>query len=322
MMIPIYIFLAVALIFFGVGMLMVRARESDQVFASGKKRALIFGPLTSAMAHVLPLGSKTKKRLEIELRQAGYYHQAAITEFLAMRNALVIGWVLLISTLIVLVSKPGEPLEIPLLITGIIGMIVLYAIPRLVLSSRGKARVRRMESALPDALDMISMCMAGGLPFPEALSHVGNELNRPYPDLACELRIVSRQANSASLKKAMTGFAERMNTPEVESLAMVISQTEQHGGAVASAFQDFATDVRKRRRQIAEEKGNRTSIHLLFPLIFCLAPPIYLMLLTPAVIELRDFVMEENGPGGILSPAEATESLQSPLYSTTAAEPQ
>lgn len=315
MMIPVYVFLAVSLLFFGVGMLMARTGKSDQakVFAAGQRRPMIFGPLTPALGAMLPVGEKTRKRLALELCQAGYYHHRAATEYLALRNVLVIGWVVLIATLIVVSARPGEPLDLRLVIAGLVGMIVLYAVPRLVLGSRAKARVNRIEAALPDGLDMISMCMTGGLSFGQALSRVGGELSGTYPDLACELRIVSHQADSGTLGKAMRGFAERVDTPEVQTLSSLIGQTERQGGAVAAAFQDFAMDVRKQRRQLAEEKGNRTSIHMLFPLIFCLAPPVYLLLLTPAAMELRNFVVKENAPGGILSPADATQTLRNPL---------
>lgn len=314
MMLPVLVFLAVSLLFFGVGMLMVRTGKLDEagVFAAGQRRPMIFGPLTPAFAALLPVGPKTRKRLALELCQAGYYHHQASTEYLALRNVVVTGWVILITTLIVVASQPGQPLDLRMLIVGLVGMISLYAIPRIVLGARAKARVARIEAALPDGLDMIGMCMTGGLSFGQALSRVGGELSGTHPDLACELRIVSRQADSGTLGKAMRGFAQRVNTPEVQSLSSLIGQTERQGGAVASAFQDFAMDVRRQRRQLAEEKGNRTSIHMLFPLVLCLAPPVYLLLLTPAAIELRNFVIEENGPGGILSPADATETLQNP----------
>lgn len=305
MMIPLYVFLGVSLLFFGLAMLMSRTSRSGEgeVFAAGRKRAMIFGALTPALAGLMPVGAKTRKRLSTELCQAGYYHRDAATEYLALRNVLVIGWVLLVGTLIVVGSPPGEPLDLRLIAAGVLGMILLYGVPRIVLGSWAKSRVQRIEYSLPDALDMISMCMTGGLTFPQSLSRVGSELARSYPDLACELRIVSRQADSSTLGRAIKGFAQRVDTAEVQSLASVISQTEHHGGAVAAAFHQFAGDVRRQRRQLAEEKGNRTSIHMLFPLVLCLAPPVYLLLLAPAAIELRGFVMDENRPGGLLSPA-------------------
>ncbi len=306
-MILIFVFLAVSLMFFGVGMWLMRPGGSGQgeILAGGRKRAMLFGRLTPAWAGLLPVAAKARDRLSQELCQAGYYHRDAITEYLALRNALVVGWVLLTGTWLVAGAGPGASPDPRVLVSGLLGVLLLYAVPRLVLGGWAKARVQRIEYSLPEALDVISMCMSGGLSFPQAMARVGSELARSHPDLACELRIISRQADSGSFSRAIQSFARRLDTPEVRSLATVIGQTDRQGAAVATVFHRFAVDVRRQRRQLAEEKGNRTSIHLLFPLVLCLAPPVYLLLLAPAAIELRNFVLDENRPGGVLSPAAA-----------------
>ena len=91
---------------------------------------------------------------------------------------------------------------------------------------------------------------------------------------------------------------KKIDTPEVQSLAAIIGQTEQQGSSVALAFQDFADNVRLARRQTADERGNKTALKLLFPLVFCLAPPVYMMLLMPAAIEMSQFIKREAQPGG------------------------
>jgi len=133
-----------------------------------------------------------------------------------------------------------------------------------------------------------------------------------HPDLAVELGIVGHHMQMGPLDGAIRQFAKRNDTPDVQSLAAMIRQTETQGGSVATAFEEFADNVRLARRQRAEEKGNKMAIKMLFPLVFCLAPPVYLMLLTPAVIELSEFVNRENGVGGALSasPESVAEALQ------------
>ncbi len=301
---PVAVFVAVAVPCFIVALLVVRAgaRRENQVLAGGKLRAMIFGPLTPGLAGILPFGAHARTALTRELRQAGYYHRLAADEYLALRNVLVVGWAVLIGVVLVIAVRPGELPPMSLLLAGPIGVILLYAVPRLILRSQARARVQRIQYALPDALDMITMCMSGGLPMQQALTHVSTELNRTHPDLACELRILGRQTHSGSLSGALAQFADRMNTPDVQSLATMIEQTERLGSNVGGALQDFADGVRLERRQRAEEHGNKTAVKMLFPLVFCLAPPVYLMLLTPAVIELRNFVVRENGPDGILTP--------------------
>ena len=85
--------------------------------------------------------------------------------------------------------------------------------PRLILHAMAKARLQRIEYALPDALDMITMCVAGGLSLNGAFRRVGEELDETHPDLACELRILARQTETGSLGAAVKQFAKRLDTP-------------------------------------------------------------------------------------------------------------
>jgi len=166
---------------------------------------------------------------------------------------------------------------------------------------------------------MATMCMSGGMPLQSALVRVSDEMQSIHPDLAFELRVVGRQMEAASLDKAVSQFAARIEAPEVQSLAAILGQTERQGAGVAAAFELFADNVRLNRRQRAEEAGNKTAIKLLFPLVFCLAPPVYLMLLAPAAMELTDFVRRERQPGGALSAS--AESVAPLLPDTSSRQP-
>jgi tight adherence protein C len=271
------------------------------VLSGGRLRPLIFGPSTGALAGMIPCRAATRTKITKELRRAGYYHRFAFEEFAALRNVLTIGWLLFVGTLIVVAAGPDDDLTAKLLLVGFAGTGLCYGLPRLILHSKANGRKRRIEYSLPDALDMITMCMTGGLPLERALARAGKELNPTHADLACELRILGRQMEAGSLDGAIGQFADRIDTADVHSLAAMVRQTSNQGSRVATAFQEFADQVRRTRRQRAEEQGNKTTVKLLLPLVFCLAPPIYILLLTPAVLELRRFVLHENRPGGVLS---------------------
>ncbi len=201
----------------------------------------------------------------------------------------------------VVITDPGDALALPIIVGGLVVAVLLYTLPRLFLEVLARNRVRRIEESLPDALDMATMCMSGGVPLQSALLRVSDEMQSIHPDLAFELRVVGRQMEAGSLDTAVRQFAARIEAPEVQSLAAILGQTEQQGSGVAAAFELFADNVRLNRRQRSEEAGNKTAIKLLFPLVFCLAPPVYLMLLAPAAVELSDFIQRERKPGGALS---------------------
>ncbi len=317
MLIPIIAFVAVSVLFFVIASVFLHVGKNDEqtLLVGNRQRHLLFGGLTGPLSIAIPTGAGNREKLQRFLRHAGHYHRSALAEYLALRNAAILSWLALVVTFIAVGTEPGDGLLASSLVIGLVGLIVCFALPRLLLESQAKSRLERIEDGLPDALDMITMCMSGGLPLQTALVRVSDELQPSRADLAYELRIVGRQMEAGSLGGALRRFAERIDTPDVQTLSAMIGQTDSQGAGAASAFQDFADTVRLTRRQRAEEQGNKTTFKLLFPLIFCLAPPVYLMLLAPAALELKSFVDRETSDGGLLEagPGEVGQIMGDPI---------
>ena len=294
-----------------------RANSDDDVRTAQGPRPLIFGGLTHALAGLLPMSETTRGRLAKFVRQAGHYHPQALVEFLALRNALLLGTLLLVATAIVVFTRPGEAAMFEWLGGGTILLILVFALPRLVLEVRASNRVRRIEGALPDALDMITMCTSAGLPLQNAISRVSHEMTTTHPDLAQELKLVERQAGAGSLNTAMQQFARRIDIPELHSVSTMMWQAENQGASVSTAFHAFADQVRVNRRQRAEQAGNRAAFQMLFPLVLCLAPAVYIILIGPAIMDLRDFFRRETQAGGLLrSSQQNINAAATPIPST------
>jgi tight adherence protein C len=170
-----------------------------------------------------------------------------------------------------------------------------------VLHHQAKQRVDRIQRGLPDALDLVTMCVTGGLPLHEALERVSKELRFSNEDVAIEFEIIRRHADAHKMASALRHFAHRIDAPDVSALAALVTQTERLGTHVSTAICDYADSVRRAHRQFAEERANKTSIKMLFPVVLCLAPPIYILLCGPPVLKLRSFLIEERRPGGILA---------------------
>ena len=281
----------------------VRAGQNreDAVLTPRGPRPLIFGGLTRALAGMFPLRPETRERYRKFLRQAGHYHAQALDEYLALRNALVVGSFLLTLAAIVVATEPGEPLMYQIGVAGLVVIVLLYSLPRLGLEAAANSRIRRIEQSLPDALDMITMCTSAGLPLQNAILRISDELRSSHPDLAFELRIVGRHAETNALSSAFQHFARRLEVPDIHSVASMVWQAEQHGSSVAGAFHAFSDQVRLTRRQRAEEAANKAAFKMLFPLVLCLMPAVYLVLLGPAVLELRNFLRTAREPGGPLA---------------------
>ncbi len=298
-------FFGVTLVIFVLGRMLLGGRRNRPEDAIGSRRPLVLGPLTEPFAGILPVRKATQQKLKRDLVRAGYYHRKALAEYLGFRNAAVVCWILFIATAVAVAVEPNSDEMRKLLALGGAVLLLVYSVPAIVLSSQATRRSRRVNQALPDALDMITMTMSGGVPMQRAVERVGQELGGTHPDLACELKIMHYQSETGSLEQALKEFSDRVDVPEVTALSALVRQAERLGGNVAGAFRDFADSVRRTRRARAEEQGNKASVKLLFPVVLCLAPPIYILLLGPAAVELKTFVNRENMPGGVLSPTTA-----------------
>jgi tight adherence protein C len=254
------------------------------------------------VAGLLPVSRELAARLDQELKRAGYYRPLARQQFLAVRNAMAVGWVLLAGTAAIAAYDPDNDRSPTVFLVGLLLAVLFYALPRLVLQSQGTHRLKRIQTGLPDALDMITMCLTGGLPLQQSLERVGKDIHGSHPDLATELEIIRRQSDAHTMEHALTQFSQRIDVPEVKSLTALVAQTERLGTNVSTALKDYSDSLRRTHRQRAEERGNATSVKLLLPVALCLAPPVYILLLAPPLLELGDFVTRENRSGGILAP--------------------
>lgn len=307
-------FIAIAMVIYLVGRLLISWGKDKAFDQEGEKRSLALGSLTHAFAGIIPSFESTRKEMKADLVKAGFYHRHALVEFLGVRNAALCGWTIFIAVAIVFASTPETNYTVQLAIAWPIIGALIFGLPRLVLSSLARNRVQKILYSLPDALDMINMMVVGGLPVRKAIKHVQEELDFTHPELAAELAIVDHQTEARSLEYAFEQFAERIDEADVITLASTVQHGDRIGGNVATALREYSDSVRRARRQRAEERGNKASVKMLFPIVFCLAPPIYVLLLGPAILELRRFLNEENKPGGALSqtPGEAISNAQGP----------
>ncbi len=173
-------------------------------------------------------------------------------------------------------------------IVGVLGTVA----PSLYLDHRKRARQTKIRRSLPDALDVIVVCVEGGLSVPAALSRVASELATAHPMLAVELQIVEREIQMGrSPGEAMRQFAQRFDLEELRSLSAVIVQAEQFGTSVTKALNVYAESMRLKRHQRAEEKAQRAVVHVLFPTLLCIFPGIFIVLLGPAAIQIYKVII-------------------------------
>lgn len=283
------------------GLTAVRARQRVRNIAEVdvRQKSPRPGALQRSLAGAMPLLSGEVEALEQDLRRAGFYSPYALIEYLSARNFIVISLLLVGGTAAVL-ADPTTTLPNTILIAAGSAAAISYLLPRYLLHWQAESRLGRIQHGLPDALDIVRMCLTGGLPLRDSLERVARDVEFFHPDIAVELEVVRRHAEADTMQKALKEFARRMNAPDVNALSSLVSQTERTGTHVATAVTEFADSMRRQYRQRAEERASKTSIKLLFPVLLCLAPPVFILLMGPPVLQLRNFIREAHQPGGVL----------------------
>ncbi len=267
----------------------------------------IFGTLTTPLARIIPdfLSYQTER----DLNRCGWYGPASYDSYLAVRNVLVCGVLLVTMCWAVAVSDSPNLIN-AVFSAGAVLLAVAYALPRVVISILGDRRANSIFASIPDAMDMLVMGLAGGLSLEQALDHTTNELAAVSPGLAKEFRIISTQASAGSLEYALQRFAQRMDIDELTNMMEMIRNASSMGTPISRLLHQSADQFREARMQKVLRRGNTIALKMLFPTILCLAPAAFIVILSPPLIDLRSFRDRENRSNGSLSQDSLDRSLR------------
>ena len=258
---------------------------SDAMLPVGRAAARLPGPNDDARF----------EQMDLELSRAGWYKADSRERFLKIRATLVIFASLATAAACFTLALEDFKLGAQVAVAGGIFALLIWALPRLYLRAVGQRRLKRIRRAIPDALDLMTMCLSGGLPLNLAFQYVSRELSSAHPDLSTEFTIVQRHGDMRSLDFAFRQFAKRIDVPEVQSLSALITQSQRLGTDISTAIRNYADNTRLRRRQSADERANKASVKMLFPLTLCLLPSVFIILWGPSVLELWMFLQSFQG---------------------------
>jgi tight adherence protein C len=223
------------------------------------------------------LGGKPSPVLVRRLMLAGYRKPVHVDVFLITRLALP--------------ALAG--LAVAILVTQniffyfIVAIVVGLFAPDFWLSHAINKRRERIRLSLPDALDLLSICMEAGLGMDQALVRVGHELEISHRELSQEfLQINFEQRAGARRIDAWKAFADRAAVESVRSFVAMLVQTDRFGTPISKALGTFSDALRTQRRQRAEELAAKTTIKLVIPLVFFIFPDIFVVTVAPAIIAI------------------------------------
>ncbi len=229
------------------------------------------------IGNAVPRSPSEMGKLQQRLVAAGYRNNEAIFVFLGIRIGCALGLFALFAS--GLVFKPNFMVALGACGAG-------YIIPGFLLARKAKRRQHLIQLGLPDALDLLVVSVEAGLGLDQAIQRVGDELAFAHPDLADELRLVNLELRAGKARsEALRNLGERTGVDDVISLVAMLVQTDKFGTSVAQSLRVHSDTARTKRRQRAEEAAAKTGVKMVFPLVFCIFPAIWVVTIGPAAIK-------------------------------------
>ena len=232
--------------------------------------------------HYADGGNEETKVLRRRLMSAGYYDPKAVAYFFLCRTVLAI----VLATLVFLFAPtaPGSP--VLWMFTGV-GGVAGYLGPSLYLDNRIKARQDEHQQGFPDFLDLLVVCADAGLSMEASLDRVGRELGASYPSLTANIHMANLEIRAGrTMSDALEHLGDRLNLEEARSFATLIQQSEELGSSITEALRVYSDDMRHKRLSRAEEKAYSLPAKLSVPMMLCIFPTIFVVILLPVVVRL------------------------------------
>ena len=299
---PVFVFAAIVAATFWV-LSMVSSRNSqaeERLERIGRPKSLVeiemaqaesrnrFAGLKEAFSNLggaMESGSELERSgLRIKLANAGFRSESAATVYLGLR--VVSLTVFLLLALFLYLIKDGFTLK-SMQYTVLFGGIGFY-LPQLVLWHLRSTRQKEIFLTLPDALDLLVVCVESGLGLDAALRKVTDEMKNHAKTICEEFSLANLQLQMGRPRReVLHDLGVRTGVDDVRSLAAILIQADRFGSSIAQALRVQSDSMRTRRRQLAEEKAAKTAVQLIFPLVLFIFPAIFVVLVGPAAIQIQ-----------------------------------
>jgi tight adherence protein C len=235
-------------------------------------------PMLAHLSKWVPKSPKEMSKLQRRLARAGYPHRSAVVYYVLAEIAIPF----VLAGGVIVMFGMGRAL-LPAAFLAVLG----YVAPSFYIGSQTKKRQKLIRNGLPDALDLLTVCTEAGSGLDQALAKASEELQLAHPDLAGELRLITTEVRAGKPRtEAFKNFAARTGVDDVRSLVSMLVQTDRFGTSVADALRIQADTSRTKRRQAAEERAGKVGVKLVFPLVLCLFPALYVVCFGPVVVKI------------------------------------
>jgi tight adherence protein C len=260
---------------------------------SALKKDRFVGVMETAKALARPLMPQSDvehSKLKLSLAHAGFRSEAAVAVYLGIRFASLVLSIIVGAILFL----PGNGLNGSSLRWMVICAGTGFYTPNIILWMIRSSRQQQIFLSLPDALDLLVVCVESGLGLDAALRRVCDEM-KDYAKVICdELALANFQLQMGRARRdVLHDLGVRTGVDDMRSLAAILIQADRFGSSIAQALRVQSDSMRTRRKQLAEEKAAKTAVQLIFPLVLFIFPGIFVVLVGPAAISIMNTMMKK-----------------------------
>jgi len=261
-------------------------RKTDLLRGKDKGGAMAMMIEKAAPALSKPMQSTNEKEIsktKTKLNEAGFRSENAVLMYNALRMASVIGGFFIGGGAVLLVR--GFSMDSMKWVGGIACVSMFF--PSIVLAIISKGRKDNIFYGLPDALDLMVVCVEAGLGLDQAMRKVAEEMKSSYHIIAEEFSLCNLQLQMGRARnEVLHDLGARTGVDDLKALSAILIQADKFGSSIAQALRVQSDSMRTRRSQLAEEKAAKTAVKLIFPLVLFIFPAIFIVLVGPAAITM------------------------------------
>jgi tight adherence protein C len=263
-------------------------REAEARSRRQSRRQALEGILQALGSRVT---GESQRRLSYYRRltlEAGYRGENAATIFVAIRVVAAVGAVGLALFLTSLMEASAQLRIVVIIMLGLLG----WMGPFLVVRQKVRARKRDLQRGLADALDLMVVCVEAGLGVNQALLRVSEEMDRVNRQISDELTMLTLEMRAGTPREqALRNMADRCGIEDVRAWTNMMIQTDRYGTSISDSLRVHSDTLRTKRRQRAEEAAAKLTVKMLIPLVLFVFPALFVVILGPAVLAMREFLM-------------------------------
>ena len=270
------------------------AGEVELAQQRGQQPGLGFRVILTKIGNLVPQNPADVSIQQRRLMTAGYRHPHALRVLYGIKITLALGLTILSAGLVFGFRLQGDMTIFQILAAGGVG----WFGPNVILTRKANKRQARIRKAMPNALDMLVICVESGLGLDQSLMQVAKELRHAHRDISDEFAILNLEMRAGKHRaEALHNLGERTDVDELKKFVSVLVQADRFGTSISQTLRNFSDFMRVQTRQEAEERAAKIGVKLVFPIFFFILPSLFVVTVGPMLVRVtRDFLPALLGP--------------------------